>query len=262
MNLSAPPDLPDTPPAPPAHAAEPPVWGAWATVGWGLLVTGVYFAASIMVVFVFAIFHLAGGGAMDAETLTGHLARGEIIALAALVSVPVEIGLVVLIIKMKRGSDLRHYLALKAPSVRSLLWVAGVCLAMIAVFDGVSLLLGRPVVAPFMVEAYVNCSVPALLWLALVVAAPVVEEVVFRSFLLQGWKDSAIRPWGAVILSSIFWTSLHAGYDLYALTSIFVAGLLLGFIWLRTRSVWLCIFMHALMNLIATLETAWVAAHP
>lgn len=223
---------------------------------------GVYFAVSIMVVVVFAIFHFAGGGEADADALAGHLARGEVIAFAALVAVPVELGLLVLIIKMKRGSDLRHYLALKAPSGWSLLWVGAACIAMIAVFDGVAFLLGRPLVAPFMVEAYVNCAVPALLWLALVVAAPVVEEVLFRSFLLQGLKDSAIRSWGAVILSSIAWTSLHAGYDLYALATIFVAGLLLGFIWLRTRSVWLCIFMHALMNLIATLETAWVAAHP
>jgi membrane protease YdiL (CAAX protease family) len=92
------------------------------------------------------------------------------------------------------------------------------------------------------------------------VAAPLFEELFFRGFLLQGLHRSRIRPWGAVLCTSLFWTVFHAGYDLYALFGILLGGLLLGLVWLRTRSVWPGVFLHALMNLVATVQTAWVVA--
>ena len=43
-------------------------------------------------------------------------------------------------------------------------------------------------------------------------------------------------------------------YDLYGVATIFVSGLLLGYARLKTGSLYPTLFLHGLMNLIATVE--------
>lgn len=94
-----------------------------------------------------------------------------------------------------------------------------------------------------------------LLWLALIVAAPFSEEFLFRGFLFTGLKESRLGAYGTILITSLIWASIHAQYDLYGITTIFVAGIFLGFARLKTNSIWLCVLLHGLMNLIATLQT-------
>jgi hypothetical protein len=47
---------------------------------------------------------------------------------------------------------------------------------------------------------------------------------------------------------------VHVQYDLYGITIIFLAGLLFGFARWRTGSIYPCVLMHGLMNLVATLQ--------
>ena len=50
--------------------------------------------------------------------------------------------------------------------------------------------------------------------------------------------------------------AIHQQYDLYGVANVFAAGLLLGYARLRTNSIYSGLLMHALMNLIATIEVA------
>ena len=50
------------------------------------------------------------------------------------------------------------------------------------------------------------------------------------------------------------WAALHVQYDLFDISAIFVGGLLMGYARLRTDSIYPPLMMHALMNLIATIE--------
>ena len=50
-----------------------------------------------------------------------------------------------------------------------------------------SLLLDRPI-SEIMVEVYDTSEWPALLWVVIIIFAPVIEEVFFRGFLFEGFR--------------------------------------------------------------------------
>lgn len=92
----------------------------------------------------------------------------------------------------------------------------------------------------------------AVSFLALAVWTPVAEEVFFRGFVLRG----LVNRWGpapALIVSAAVFSALHLAPAL--LIPVFVTGLLLGFLYLRTGSIWPCIAVHACQNLIAVAST-------
>jgi Type II CAAX prenyl endopeptidase Rce1-like len=52
------------------------------------------------------------------------------------------------------------------------------------------------------------------LWIALVVAGPLNEELLFRGFLYRGWARSPRAVVPAVVAISMLWASIHApGYE-------------------------------------------------
>jgi membrane protease YdiL (CAAX protease family) len=114
----------------------------------------------------------------------------------------------------------------------------------------------RQEVPEFMQEIYNTAGLSAPLLIAIVLVAPLSEELLFRGFLYGGLAPSAIRPAGAAIISSLAWAVIHVQYDLFTIASIFVAGLLLAAARQATKSVIVCIVMHAAMNLVATIELA------
>lgn len=139
------------------------------------------------------------------------------------------------------------------------------CAAM-AIFIGASDLLtvtvGRPLVPPFMSEAYTSARVPALLFVALVVVAPVFEELLFRGFLFGGLRACGAPLLVAALLVSLAFAALHVQYDAYDLTAVFLMGLL--FLWARVRfnSVIPSITMHSLANTVGFIEAALVSGAP
>jgi hypothetical protein len=56
------------------------------------------------------------------------------------------------------------------------------------------------------------------------------------------------------------WAAIHGQYDLYGMATIFALGVLLGTARVKTRSVLAPIALHALYNLISTVETMVQAA--
>jgi len=108
------------------------------------------------------------------------------------------------------------------------------------------------------VRVYQTAGFPLLLWLAVVVAAPLAEETLFRGFLFKGILHSRLGGAGAVVLTALIWAVIHQQYDLYGVATVFAAGLLLGYARLSTNSIYAGLLMHALMNLIATIEVATV----
>lgn len=58
------------------------------------------------------------------------------------------------------------------------------------------------------------------------------------------------------LLTAALWAMIHLQYDAYGIATIFFGGLLVGTACLKTGSVLLCVVMHAMMNLVATIEVA------
>lgn len=80
-----------------------------------------------------------------------------------------------------------------------------------------------------------------------------VEELLFRGMVLTN-----LLPYGrttAIIGSAILFGVMHqnAGQLLYAT----VAGLVLGYVYVKTRSIWCCILLHFVNNFYSVLQSVW-----
>ena len=89
--------------------------------------------------------------------------------------------------------------------------------------------------------------------LALAVWTPIAEETFFRGFVQRGLTNRW-RLLPALVVSAAVFAALHLAPAL--LLPVFVTGLLLGFLYHRTGSLWPCIAVHAAQNLVAVLG-AW-----
>ena len=100
-------------------------------------------------------------------------------------------------------------------------------------------------------------------WWAVVVAAvilaPLWEEISFRGFLLSALAKSRLGFWPAALVSSGLWTALHVGYSWPGLASVFLAGLGMSWIMLRTGSMRAVVVAHAVVNAFS-LTVIWLFA--
>lgn len=86
--------------------------------------------------------------------------------------------------------------------------------------------------------------------LVLVIIAPVIEELIFRGFLLQTFL-SRFTPWLASLITAGIFALIH--FEFQSIGIIIFLALVLNWIFLRTKSLWPCIGFHMLNNALAFL---------
>lgn len=87
------------------------------------------------------------------------------------------------------------------------------------------------------------------------VIAPVVEELIFRGLILQGFRRN-YNGFVAVFMSALLFALFHLNPWQFPAT--FILGLVLGWILLRTNSIFLAILGHSINNLLVLLSiTYW-----
>ena len=91
-------------------------------------------------------------------------------------------------------------------------------------------------------------SAPAASFVRVCLLAPFVEEHLMRGLILKGLHRS-IGPAGALLLSSLLFALLH--FNMVQTLSALICGLVLGVLYLKTRSVTACILAHAGYNMIS-----------
>ncbi len=230
-------------------------WGIWGTLGWGLLVAVVFIILQGSVLVGFVVYEVVGNPRADFFTAAEGLERnGFVMALATLVTTPLCLGLIVFLVRLRKGPTIQEYLGLKAIRPRTMLiWLA--IITLFALFaDVLAVLLGRAFIPDFMIDAYRTAYYAPLFWFALIVATPLFEELFFRGFLFEGFQRSRLRPIGAVFLTSLAWAILHVQYGAYELSTIFTLGIIFGVARWRTQSIFPPLAMHALFNLFAMAE--------
>ena len=228
-------------------------WGFWATLGFSLVIAAGFLVASTVT----AVIILLAAMALGQEDLAHGVRDGSsglFLALATWTSAPVGVALIWLFAWLRRGLPVKEYLALKRVRGRHLARWLVLLLCFGVVSDLTTWLMGRPLVPEVMLTLYRSAGFPPLLWLAVVVGAPLVEELFFRGFVFKGLLHSFLGGTGAVLVTAIVWASIHLQYDWHGMTVIFLAGLLLGYARLKTNSIYPCFLMHALMNLLATVQ--------
>lgn len=89
---------------------------------------------------------------------------------------------------------------------------------------------------------------PVPFFIALVIMAPIVEELIFRGYAYFGWINKLGLP-GTAMLSSVLFTACHIQYGWTGLFSIFLMGMVLTFLRWKTGSIFPCIAVHFVNNL-------------
>ena len=230
-------------------------WGLWATIGFGLVVGAAFFIFQILLFVGFFLVEWTMNLNLGLDTMAENLkVNGLFIALAAFVTTPLCIGLIVLFCRLRKGPPVKRYLGFTSLAPRAMLRWLGTVMLFAFISDVLTRLLGRPLVPDFMADAYMTAYYAPLFWVAIVVAAPLLEEVFFRGFLFMGVQHSKLGPIGAVLFTSLVWTALHVQYGMYELSTIFVLGIIFGFARLKTGSIYPPIAMHSLFNLLAMVQ--------
>ena len=166
--------------------------------------------------------------------------------------------IVLSLVRWRRGMDTISYLALHPVGWKPVVfWIV----VMFVIMTGLDLLfqaLELPVIPDFMLRIFAgeqSLFLLVLLFLAVGVAAPVWEEVVFRGFVFESWRRTLLGPFGAIALSSLIFAVIHLQYEFYHLVAVFVAGCILGLSRHYTGSLWTPVYIHMFQNIVALVQT-------
>ncbi len=255
MDSPAPPVLPD----PVAVAPRPPrIWKFWGTALWGLFIFVAMFGGQMAVL---GWFLLRSDGPIDMAGAIRVVGGGLTISLSIITGLPAVLAALWIAIRVSR-TPFANYLALRWTSWSNFLIGVVALFVLVMGWDLLSRATGREVEPGFMADVLKSARADGALWLlvlAFCVAAPISEEFFARGFLYRGWSESRLGPVGAILLSSLVWTSLHLQYDWFFFGEVFCIGLLLGYLRYRSHSTWLTVVIHGLNNLAATLQSLWLA---
>ena len=108
--------------------------------------------------------------------------------------------------------------------------------------------------APF--AALLHSPQWSLALLVVVVGAPVSEELLFRGLLFPALAGRWLRLPGAALVSTLTWTSLHAGYSISGLIEVLLFGLYFCWLLRRTGSLLVPIVCHSVVNAVTLMFVA------
>jgi membrane protease YdiL (CAAX protease family) len=237
-------------------------WGIWATAGFSLIVVAAFLLVQLLASAMLVAIELRKNPVLDAEAYSQSLAgNGLLLALATVGGMLTTVTLVGVFVRLRKTVSVSQYLHLYPVQPTILIRWLGLMLALALLWDAATYLLGRPIIPDFMLAAYQSAEFTPLLWFALVVAAPLTEEVFFRGFLFEGIRYTRLGGSGAMLLTALGWALVHVQYDLYEISTVFALGLILAVARLRTNSLYTTIAMHSLVNLLATLEVVAYLHH-
>jgi len=246
---------------------ERKLWGAWATVGLGLVIFIVFSTVqslvTIAVIFPDLLSFLRSLPAqpdfyelMNTMLNLLNTRMGLIASVATCASAIIGVGFIALFASIRKGVSISQYLGLKRITGKQVLAVLGIMAGFIILSDGLGIFINREASNDFVVNIYTTSVWPLLLWVSLIIFAPIFEEAFFRGFLFEGFRQSRLGPIGAVLLTAFAWALLHIQYDLFNIATIFIMGILLGVVRIKTGSLWSTIIMHGFNNMVALIVIA------
>ena len=247
------PHQPLPPPLPVPSPAGP--WGFWATMGFSVILGLAYILVIIVVLTGLTIVAKVQDPQLNIEVYIESLAHnGFALSLCTIAATPICVGLMILFAIARSRFPMKDYLGLKLPRMKELVIWLSIVAAFLLITEGLSYVLGNSEVPDFMVEMYNTARSIPILFLAIVVAAPILEELFFRGFLFEGIRHSRLGAAGALIITSLVWASLHTQYGFSEIQWIFFWGIILGWARLKTGSTLLAILLHGIGNLIAMIQ--------
>ena len=81
--------------------------------------------------------------------------------------------------------------------------------------------------------------------LSVAVFTPIVEELVFRGFVLDVASET-YGKWGAIFISAFLFSIIHI--EAVSVVNAFFLGMIYGYVRIRTDSLWPTIVLHSIWN--------------
>ncbi|TXD98648.1 CPBP family intramembrane metalloprotease [Psychrobacter frigidicola] len=185
---------------------------------------------------------------------------GTIVSVSIIISCVILMLVSIMIIRLK-GGEVRRYLALNQFSLATGMALLGILIVFMIGSQALTYWLDANPSA-FVDPLYQSVSSVWLLILALVIIAPIYEELVFRGLLWSAIAEQFSSPYinersaqrGAVIASivtSIIFAIIHLQYGLYEISTIVVLALIFCYARIKSGSLLLPILLHILNNGVA-----------
>lgn len=231
-------------PAPETSPAENlPERRKFPSVGDLLAMLGIAFGAQIVVGTAAVVFMLVAGYGFDFKSLE-PAALGKLMAAIYFVSMSVTLAGILFYRRARGGSGPWARFSVRGLNPVLLLWGFVLIFAVGVVLEPVLRLLPE-----------LSLDVGRGVWtiLSLVLFAPVFEELICRGVVL-GSLRSRYGVTTAWLVSSLFFGILH-GQPVQVISAT-VIGLILGYVYLATDSLWPAMILHALNNAVAYLAIA------
>jgi len=177
-----------------------------------------------------------------------------LLSISAIGSTLFVIPFIIFFVKIK-GSSSKSYFSLNYVNGKKIFFWIFITFLLILLEDFTIYIMGLQNIPDFML----NITYPTelskwLLVIAIAFFAPILEELIFRGFLLKGFSNSFLGIYGAIVLTSLIWAMIHTQYEWGYLVIIFITGLVLGYAKIKTNSLFIPILMHITFNLFASLE--------
>lgn len=84
--------------------------------------------------------------------------------------------------------------------------------------------------------------------IVMIIFVGLIEEIIFR-YILQTRLQQTLGIWPALLIASALFGVMHSGYGtIYEVLMTTIAGLVIGYIYIRTRSLYLITMIHGLTN--------------
>jgi len=234
-------------------------WGFWSTTLIGLISIHVWVMAQTLAAV--GVLKWLGTSPNPTDLEYGIITTHALtISIATIASMPPATAVLVLAAWRARCSAL-EYFALSWPSRQNVLVGIAAIAVLLPLGDLTSYLTGHDIVPAAVADAYRTARASGhilTLGIALVVVAPLMEELLFRGFLFRGYAASPLGVGGTIVLTSAVWAVMHIQYDVFYIGQIFVLGCFLGWMRWRSGTTTLTLILHALVNLVALLQVAYL----
>jgi len=200
------------------------------------------------------------GTEMDERVMQRIFLDGDLVGFAFPLAF-VALAALVLAAIHRRGRQTVEYLALKPVSPIVLARWAAVTLLLMLFSYVIGLVSGRPDIPEWLEAAYPTVDHAILFGFSIVLVGPLLEEMLYRGYILKTWLESRLSRTTTIVLLSLLWTVTHLQYDVYDMLWIFILGLALAYARVATGSLYPPLLMHMLWNGAALMQLEWYFAH-
>lgn len=254
--------MPNTPPimrAPSSlDAATPPT--LFSRVGAIVLVIGTvlaFFISQLIGVYVAGRLLLPAANTLSVgEIFFFGSSNGTVVSISIFIGALLLSALSVLLVRV-RGGDVTRYLALKPFSWSVAIALVGIWLLFMIGSEALTYWLDKTPL-DFVDPLYQSVSSVWLLIVAMVIIAPLYEELIFRGLLwsaiaeqFSGQQGAARGTMVASVVTSLIFALIHLQYGIYEISTIIVLALIFCYARIKSGSLLLPMLLHILNNGIA-----------